>query len=366
MESEKQNTFLASGRFEEITDEQATEIPLGKYLVIETNFADLTRIKLEEFMSKINEAKENQKKLNEFNDLQDIDNLGLVSNPIKKIIDRPDFSLIMEFILGQISFDFKKINNKLKIRSEESIFLELPWENIVNNEVLIIREVISNKKQTIYSKENNLLLITSSSRLYNGGELPPIKEKSDEEIQQIYKLIGKIKENETPSRFKFFSIFFVLHATKKYINNFIKWENFNYVHMIMHGLEDGKLCLEDPLNHEIVDPMSVSDFLLALKSGSFKLFFPSFCYSGGGVNNGESISFQIVKSGISQYAIGYSYPVGDLSAKIFTEVFYSILLNGAINDEKEDNIEVSYKESLKKYYLSRSDNRYIPFLYVNK
>lgn len=281
--------------------------------------------------------------------------------PIEKSDKKPDFRLLMEFLLEKIDLTLKS-TDELTISSNYWAFLELPWEDY--SEKGVCREVITEKKSNFDNEENNnLLFLLSHATKYEGKNLEPIKKNLDQEIKDIFSIISDLKQDESPSHFRLDNVHLSLHTTKETIKG-LSWEKYNYMHFVMHGLSDGKIVLEVAKDYEAADSISIAELVETLNGKDFKLLFFSFCFSGGGIKN-ESLAFKILYEGISKYAIGYNYPVGGESASEFAKNFYGLLLNGKKDHEGRNDIKGVYMRSLDKY-KANGTKKYIPLLYINK
>jgi CHAT domain-containing protein len=180
----------------------------------------------------------------------------------------------------------------------------------------------------------------------------------DEEVRGIFGLINFFLENEQQS-FRMQKVLLSKHTTKQALGS-INWSEYNFIHIILHGLSDGRLALENPDKTRYKDPdfMTVTEFLDILKGKNLDLIFLSFCFSGGGLDGEqENLAVQLTKNDASQYVIAYGNPVGDSSAASFAKIFYEYLINGS-------EIEQVYKTSLQKYYQLSSTGKYVPLLYT--
>jgi hypothetical protein len=341
-----------------VVKENIKNLSAGKYLYIETNFkSEPIYIPQEEFSGLLYQAKHKP----EVDILTDSFDVGIgVGIPVREV-KKPDFSDLMRFLVEKIGVTFNDNQDEVIVASNNGIFLELPWEEVVDKKIFVFREVSPERKKETASSENGLLFIVSHAVKYGGENLEPIKEKLDEEIKN---LLDSLIDSETPSRFKLQNLFLSMHSTKDSMKS-MQWAKFNYIHLIAHGLPTGEICLEDPTDHEKTDPISPADFLKIIGQYSFKLFFFSFCYSAGGVEAGESLAFQILSRGISKHVIGYSYSIGGQSASTFAKYFYDNLLNGDKNEKGEDRLKIIYKEALEKFYAKNNGmTEYVPFLYM--
>lgn len=353
-----ENIFKIKANIEDVRDE-INSIPKGKYLCVQANSNEVIYIPHEEFYKLVSKAK-SKPMINMHEDIE----IGLGGSALtEKSIIKPDFSDLMKFLVEKINIVFENDNDEMIISSSEGIILELPWEDVSDKKIIVFREVISNKRKSFEEKTNNLLFVVSHAVKHGGEILEPIKEKMDEEIKSIYSLIGSLKTQEMPTHFKLQNVLLSIHTTKDSFKN-TQWEKYNYVHFIMHGLDTGEICLENSDDHELVDPLSASDFLSILNGKNFELFFLSFCYSCGGVNTGESLAFKIIDEGISKYVIGYSYPVKGGPALLFATDFYDRFLNGDKDIQGNDRIKDFYKKSLLKCYNKNNIRNYVPFLYM--
>jgi hypothetical protein len=139
----------------------------------------------------------------------------------------------------------------------------------------------------------------------------------------------------------------------------LDWAKYNFVHMMMHGEGDGRLCFEKVDNYKDIDHMEIPDFLSVFTNGNIQdlsCMFLSFCFSAGGGTMEKNLSFELVRLGVSQHVIAYNGSVGTVTAQNFSQRFYSHLLGGS-------SIKESFKKSL--LQLKGTDNSvYVPVLYT--
>lgn len=266
---------------------------------------------------------------------------------------RVDLSQSLKFLIEEI----QKTNgvnlnegNELIIQSETEKILELPWENMVEGTTIIYREVLSELEETDPSASKNFLILKSLAHI-------PDKENLSETIQQeAYNAILEflVKDNKPDSRID--SLHLLKNTTKDNVTG-IDWRNFDFLHVIMHGEDDGRLCLEKTTRYEEIDHMEMNEFLELLNSKApvnYTLMFLSFCFSSGGGSKENSLSFELIKRGFSQNVIGYNGGIDTKSAMEFAKQFYSRLLSGK-------PIKESFKEAKASVTLK---NEYIPFFYT--
>lgn len=265
---------------------------------------------------------------------------------------KPDLKSVLDFINKKLDITKEKIKgDNLIIQSNSSIFLELPWENIIGNDLYIIRKVVPLTQKEEMGVTKNLLLLMSHSHEGIGSDL---KQVMDEEVKSIYESF--IENNQ--SYFRVENILLSKHTTPDIIKK-INWGDYNWIHLIMHGDPEGNLCLENNTDHQKyreVAKFSSDDFINLIKNNFHTLIFLSLCYSGGGTTNGENLAYKITKNGYSRYVIAYRDPVGESSAKSFSKFFYENMTTGK-------GIVDVYKASLKSYYATTTKRDYIPLLY---
>jgi hypothetical protein len=338
----------------------------SEYLEINMVFLSGTRgpyyIDLDEFNHKVKEAEEEKSYSLEEQDItvQDVFPGSTTKGESPRLVRVIDFlSLKCSVNINDLIHD----EDELIIKSSFCPFLELPWEQRINDKVSVIRKVVGGERgERNKSKENNLLFLLSQSYKDGGSEKNTIKEDLDEELEKIFKLIPNIKKDQKFFSFNFRKILVCSHTTKNCLQN-IDWGEFDFVHMVMHGNRDGSLSLEKSDDYKQIDKMSIEDFLKLVGNYRYTFFFLSLCYSGGGLKIEESLSFKLSKKGISDYVIGYNESVGGKSGAKFAEFFYLMFLN-----KKSGDFVSAYKEALIKYKnsLNGRNQKYFPFLYIGK
>jgi hypothetical protein len=350
------NSMEIGCRLVESTGDQEADkilnLPKGKYLEVLTakDYQPLY-IPFEEFQSLYDEAKREVDAVPQEPKMETAEVVSLESRSQQK----PRFSKVIDFLSQRIGIDEDDLDKEgeLVIRSDWGLFLELPWEYLVEKQIFVIRKFARENLVTDRREENNLLLLTSHARESTEKDL---KRVMDEEIGAIYDALHFLrKSNQTTFRVE--KILLLKHATREALGK-IDWESFNLIHFVMHGDQGGRLCLEskDRDRYKTPDPLSVDDLLEILSGKNFTLIFLSLCYSGGEASEGDSLAFRLTRTGVSRYVIGYSNAVGEMSARNFSSIFYELLTTG-------DDIQTVYKESLKRYYKTKP-SRYLPLLYV--
>ncbi len=329
-------------------------LPEGKFLVIHTEGKDEIYIPFIEFSDLYKEEKGDVSSIDKSPNIS-FDNMPL---DINKDFVRPNFSKLMGYLKEKIGINeaIFKSKNKLVIESNFDTFLELPWEDLVNEKIFVLRKVLGNKKNDSAHSPASLMIILSNSRSSNNGKRSDLKKKLKTEVLEIASSTIEVQ----PKDFKINDIYISKHTTK-IIFKLLSWDNCNYVHFIMHGSESGGLCLENENIDEYKkeDILEVKDALRILKEKKLFLIFFSHC-------NSSSFAYEVVNNGIAKYTIGYRQGVGETSANVFSRYFYKNLLS-SFEKNTTDRLEKVYIRSLIGYYKSKdSDDKYVPLLYINK
>lgn len=268
-------------------------------------------------------------------------------------LQKPDFREVLNFLNQKIKIDIKNIvDNRVVIESSISNLLELPWENIIAEDLYITRKIPPRQKVDL-KQDNNLLVLMSHAE----GGMGSLKEVMNEEVGSIYDSLRFITENNQNS-FRIDSVLLSKHTSVKSIKS-ISWKDYNMAHLIMHGDREGNLILENsdsPEKYKQADKFSSTEFINLLNDSYYSLIVLSMCYSGGGTDD-ESLAFRLVRAGNSKHVISYREGVGEVSAKEFARLFYENLfaLKGAV--------EETYIASLKGFYSKANKRGYIPMLY---
>jgi hypothetical protein len=343
-------------------DDNRENLPKGEYLYIysENNSKPII-IPFSEFQGLYQEAK------NDFalSPLDPVVSSVEHTTTIREQNNIPNFERIMKYLMEKIVInenDFDNDANELIIESSLGDFLELPWEKVTEKEICVLRRAGGGKKSSPYEYPNNLLFVISNSNLSSEVEFADLEKELKGEIQMIVNEVN----GTVPKLFKVDNLHISKHTT---IDSFklLPWNEYNYVHMIMHGDKNGGLCLEkaDIDHYKSQDVISIEEVMSVLKDRNFLLMFFSLCNSGGCIFNRNSLAFRVVNEGIAKYTIGYRYGVGEKYAFSFSEIFYHTLLSGAENS-RVDRLERVYRRSLSEYYKGLgADKKYIPILYIN-
>lgn len=334
-----------------------TGVPIGKYLELAINDNPIVRVDYNEYLNQYESNKELRDPLLpvEYSALSGVEETGALDS--KKESGRLGRNIILSYLTSKIDTNLLSGATKVKIVSDVSSVLELPWEEINDNNSIVLRKYKTDSPTKCdLSSINSMIILMSHAHEGVGGDLKKIM---DDEINSIYESIRILHENNQPT-FRIDNILLSKHTTKTSIKN-VDWKSYNYIHLIAHGDANGNIALErpEPENYKIPDTFSKNEFMELVESHNFKLVFLSYCYSGGGnTNNEDSLAFQLVKNGISEYCIGYRDPVLESAAKNFSSIFYEYLLLG------QDIIE-TYRQSLNRFYSIRSSRKDIPYLYIS-
>ncbi len=279
---------------------------------------------------------------------------ALVQKTLYQDVDLTDsLNLLIKGLLKD-SEKFLTNDEELVINSDSNEILELSWEQFVDrSKTVVFREVMTETPHSSSDgKKGNFLLLISHS--YDNKT--NISNGISEEVSLIYKEIVEV--NKPDRRIEHLNL--LKHPTKENITN-IKWNNCTFVHLVMHGEDDGRLCLENDKNYEIIDHMSKDTFLDILKGQAVDnlfLVFLSFCYSGGKTTN-SSLAFDLVKSGIAKYSLAYLGRVGNESARDFSQRFYNDFLTG------QRDVSESFKNAFMAYSNRATQGLlYVPVLYT--
>jgi hypothetical protein len=175
--------------------------------------------------------------------------------------------------------------------------------------------------------------------------------------EEIIDILKKITENNKDS-FRISEVHFLKHGTRTAVEE-IGWNRFGYVHIALHGEEDGRLCLEDATSYDKIVHIGKNDFINLLKIDPkpyFLVVYLSFCFSGGGTGS-TSLAFDLIKDGVSENVIAYSGGAGSPSAKKFSSYFYNFLTVG-------QSPRSAFQSALIKYKSENPDSDYVPMFYT--
>ncbi len=337
-------------------NEPPTGVAKGRYLQLIINNNPAILIDYNEYLNQFNSSKEIRDTLSTTDYSVLTGEQEIIGSDIEKESGRLGRNIILTYLASKIGSTVFETASKVKVVSDVSSILELPWEEINNNKLIVLRKYKTTHQIKCNLPINNMVILMSHAHDGIGGDL---KKTMDEEINSIYESIRVLRVNNQ-STFRIDNILLSKHTTRTSIKN-IDWKSFNFVHLITHGDMNGSIALErpEPEYYKIPDTLSKNDFVELLAEYNFRLIFLSYCYSGGGnLNNEDSLAFQLVKNGISEYCIGYRDPVLESAAKNFSSIFYEYLLLG------EDIIE-TYKQSLDRFCSMSSNRKDIPYLYLS-
>lgn|GEM_PF-3646465 len=332
------------------------QLPVGQYLFVGCNEGDPVPILFSEFDGRCAQAKRTAGvRLTNPGAGNGMSNENITEKNLG-----PNLQSVVSFVAERISLSDSDFGDgsELIIESGFSDFLELPWEKISAKRIFVLRKVVTGERLDPPSS-NSLLLVASYSNERRTEKLKDLKNKIIIEIIDIVKYALEA----LPKQLHISNISISKHTT---IEKFgaLAWDDYNIVHIMMHGDEGGGFCLEasDINQYNEVDILEDWEIIHILQGKKFLLFFVSSCYSGGGAVNKSSLAFEIVSKGIARYAIGYRYGVGEDSAGIFAKLFYESLVSG----KDFERLEEVYKESLRRYYDNpQADKDYVPILFMN-
>jgi len=290
------------------------------------------------------------------------DSMGLQKPPEQTEIKRGP----LYFILNKLDLNIKETAEDVYVSSTQSIFLELPWEELKDN-VYVFRKVISTNNYIDRDvKKHGMGILTSQAHIINGQEVASLKEKIKEEVKDIITLSHKIIDDELPKSLKLVNLSLYLHLTRQQFKD-INFKDFSFLHFAMHGLSDGAVLLESDVSHNDGEKLSKKEILTILNDNTFNIIFLSYCFSGGDIEEQEgSLAFDIINKGISKYVISYKNTVGEGSAKEFALIFYGLLMNGIKDSQEQDDIENLYKKSLRDFFEKGKKIKNVPFLYIHE
>jgi len=357
--------FCINGFFEKTTDLIDVYKP-GEYLIMEVNGGQ--RIFIETIVIE-RKKKEFQGEIKAGSDTKDDGGFSTSANPKVEVVSSKN--AMTNYLLEVMGIKEPPSNNIIFITSNDSMFLELPWESFFGISNSVIRSVYSDKKNTDYDMKKkdygyNIGVFISQSYKFLNESIPSLKEKIKEEVSGIYKLAELITQEETPKYLKISKCAVHYHLNKEIMNN-VNINDFDFLHIILHGDTEGNLCFEQNSEYyDQIEKFPKDDFMEFLREKSFYVVFLSYCYSGGGLlKDNPSLAYQMIEEGISKYSIAYDSGVGQDSASEFANYFYRQILNVIFDDAGKDNMENIYSKSLMNYYRSSTAvPKYIPMLYV--
>lgn len=328
-------------------------IKLSHYLQIDTSLGVQSRIPFDEYRKIYERSISQNKPLAQSVDIGDPEQLGQsisftsVSNDLNPVL-----GLLLEK-LEVPSGEKLTSDQKLFIQSELAEFLELPWESVVG-ETYVFREVIH--AEDIVKSQN---LKNSFMVLMSHSHQPDKNNIGNELNEEIVDIFDHITKNNKDS-FKIDEIFFLKHATISSVSDTV-WNKFRYLHVALHGEEDGRLCFEDATYYDRIDYLTKDEFLNLLYAGSkphFLLIFLSFCFSGGGAEK-ASLAYDLVRTGVTENVVAYAGGVGSPSAKKFSKLFYNFLTCGEVPTS-------AFQKAMDKYKSENQNPEYLPMFFMRK
>lgn len=328
-------------------------IKLSHYLQVDTSLGARSRIPFDEYREVYERSISQNKPLTQVVDIGDPEQLG---QSIGFISVSNDLNPVLGLLLEKLevpSGDKLTSDQELLIQSELAEFLELPWESVVG-ETYVFREVIH--AEDIVNSENSkngFMVLMSHAHQPNKANIG--NELNDEVID----IVDHITKNNKDS-FRIDELFFLKHGTRSAVTE-AEWSKFRYLHIVIHGEEDGRMCFEDASHYDRIDYISKDEFISFLNKDPkphFLMIFLSFCFSGGGAET-ASLAFDLVRTGVTESVIAYAGGVGSPSAKKFSKLFYNFLTCGDIPKS-------AFQKAIDKYKTENPDPEYVPMFFMRK
>ncbi len=354
-----------SGSFIEVREEKIESLPKGTYLFIESA-GKKNYIPIDDFKN-LDPRIGKQRSAILSTDPDVISDTESVDIPEKML----DFVGLMRYLVKKINIDTSRHKSGVIISSDSALFLELPWEQVFNNEGYVIRQIPCGQSKTLELSENNiLLLISNACRSDDENSMKDISKGLRTEITAIYDFIKSLVDDESKDKDKKFWIDNVLlsrHTTMNAMKKF-HWDEYKYLHFTMHGGPNGELYLESPERqyYKYYVEINISDLLTELRKGNYHLVYLSTCHSGGKLGKIDeyseykgSLAFQLAQENLSAYVVGYQGGIKTKHANSFSSVFYKKLFDNS-------SIEDAYLQSLIKYRSENEESVPIPILYKCK
>lgn len=325
---------------------------LTHYLQVETSTGIQSRVPFEDYRKAYEKSVGEVRLVAQDINIASLDQADLaIQTPYVGSNLNPVLSLLMEKLNVQSGEKVTK-DTELVVQSELAEFLELPWESVVD-QTCVFREIIHptrTAQENVTTRMSFLLLMSHAHQ--------PDKTNIGNEInEEVVDVLKKITENNKSS-FRVDDVHFLKHGTKTNLQE-VKWDKFRFVHVVLHGESDGRICFEDSAEYDKIEHMSKKDFLSLLQVDPrpyFLIVYLSFCFSGGGAET-TSLAFDLVKEGVSENVIGYSGGIGSPSAKNFSSLFYNFLTCG-------DNPRAAFQKALEKYRAENPRPEYLPMFYM--
>ena len=328
-------------------------IKLSHYLQVDTSLGVQSRIPFDEYREIYERSISQNKPLTQGVDIGDPEQLGQAIGLTSVGSDlNPVLSLLLEKLEVQ-SGNKLTSDQELFVQSELAEFLELPWESVVG-ETYVFREVIH--ADDIVRSQN----VKSGFMVLMSHAHQPDKNNIGNELNdEVIDIFDHITKNNKDS-FKIDEIYFLKHGTKTAVTE-TQWDKFRYLHIVLHGEEDGRLCLEDGTHYDRIDYITKDEFVNLLNTGlkpHFLLVYLSFCFSGGGSEK-ASLAYDLVRTGVTEHVIAYTGGVGSPSAKKFSKFFYNFLTCG-------DNPRMAFQKAMDKYKTENPEPEYLPMFFMRK
>jgi hypothetical protein len=247
----------------------------------------------------------------------------------------------------------------LVVESNKDFVLSLAWElaNTKIRGVKTIRKVMVGNSGTKKVERQNFLFLLSHGFLDGAGGLHKVANYFSTEVSPV---LNSLFETNRQGAFKP-QLFQVIKYLNQDILARLKFDEYDNIHLVLHGRENGDLGFEAIADHWQISWLSSTEFvkhMQALNTNERELVFLSCCYSGYGTFPQSSLAFQLVNSGIARHAIAFNGQIGsERTLPGFVNNFYA-------NYMLSNDIIAAFHKAVKKLKTDKNPYWDKPVIYV--
>lgn len=245
------------------------------------------------------------------------------------------------------------------IASDDDSFSVLDWADWLRQKFKIesvqVRKIRKEKgRKCLFDEDINLLFLLSSAYEESTG-IKYVKISNDfpTEISKVTDIL--LGWNGVPKLKP--RILTIARYINKNSLKYIDLSRYNSLHLMMHGKKN-RLGLENEQYHTILEWLSGDDLgLIDPKIGKYKFIMLSMCDGANPEESGNTLAFNLIQSGITEYVIGFNGAIGsNKTIPIFMEQFYGNLI-------KELNVEDAFNRAVLKLIDLKNEYWFRPVLY---
>lgn len=247
----------------------------------------------------------------------------------------------------------------VSITSDNDAFSVLDWADWLRQKFKIesvqVRKIRKEKgRKCLFDEDINLLFLLSGAYEESSGiKYAKISNDFPSEISKVTDIL--LGWNSVP-KLKPRILTIARYINKSSLKS-IDLSRYNSLHLMMHGKKN-RLGLESEQYHTILEWLSGKDLgIIDPKIGKYKFIILSMCDGAKPEESGNTLAFNLIKSGIAEHVIGFNGTVGsNKTIPIFMEQFYGNVI-------KELNVEEAFSKAVLKLIDLKNEYWFRPVLY---